>query len=89
VSAESNQPRISSGAFDPSSTGVWREIHYLDSETNYREYLPAPDRPAENPSELIMTDDASTSILNTILAVLLVMFMASLFIVLLITSFDF
>jgi hypothetical protein len=88
MSAECNRPRIRREIFEPNPPGIWAEIHYLDSETDYREYLPVPDCPAKNSSELIMTDDATTSIWNTMVAVFLVMFMAFLFIVLLIRIFD-
>jgi hypothetical protein len=83
MSAEDNQPRSGRGALKSRRSGIWSEIDYLDSETSYREYLSVADRSAKSRSELIMTDDAGSSIANTVFAAFLVVFVAFLFIVLL------
>ena len=36
---------------------VWAAIHYLDSSTDFREYLSSKD-PEQKPGQLIMLDDA-------------------------------
>ena len=89
MSAEYNQPRVARGALKSRSSGIWSEIDYLDSETDYREYLPVADRSAKSRSELIMTDDADSSIGNTVFAAFLVVFVAFLFIMLLTRVFHF
>jgi hypothetical protein len=40
---------------------VWAEIYYLDSKTDYREYLPEPPRSLPD-SELVMLDSSRESL---------------------------
>jgi hypothetical protein len=88
MSGERNQPHLGQGSFQSNTPDVWAEIQYLDSETDYRECLPVPYSSTTNPSELIMTDDASNSIWNTMVAVVLVLSVAFAFVVLLIRIFS-
>jgi hypothetical protein len=50
---------IAGSSFHIGDCYIWAEIFYLDSCTDYREYLPQSSRrsPAANGSDLIMLDD--------------------------------
>lgn len=55
----SNHSRVGGSSFHVSDCRIWAEIHYLDSLTDYREYLPVGSlrgwEPLEN--QLVMLDD--------------------------------
>ena len=50
---------VAGGSFHISDCYIWAEIFYLDSSTDYREYLPPSSRRplAVNGNDLIMLDD--------------------------------
>ena len=55
----SNHSHVGGSSFHVSDCQIWAEIHYLDSPTDYREYLPVDSLQGWKPVEgqLIMLDD--------------------------------
>lgn len=54
---ESNQSQNDKHMMTVYDLRVWREIDYLDSETDYREYLTLPDPQTEAEQKLELLDD--------------------------------
>ncbi len=55
----SNHSHVGGSSFHVSDCQIWAEIHYLDSLTDYREYLPVDSLRGWEPleSQLVMLDD--------------------------------
>ena len=51
-----NGSRVGGKAFHVRDSLVWAEIYYLESATDYREYLPQPASVPKVDSELVMLD---------------------------------
>ena len=59
---QSQRPkRIGGNTFHVGDCRIWAEIYYLDSPTNYREYLQKPS-PLRTVDELQMLDDMSSPV---------------------------
>jgi hypothetical protein len=59
-----NRPRAEGGEFHVRDRHVWSEIYYLDSSTDYREYLPG-DAPLKNGAScepMVLLDDPDRSL---------------------------
>ncbi len=54
---ESNQPRTGKQTISVDGLRMWGEINYLDSVTDYREYLTPPGPQTCAPQELEFLDD--------------------------------
>jgi len=63
---------------------VWAEIQYLDSTTNYREYLHASNVPDLTSSGLKIEDERISYCLEAVGALIFVVFLACIFLVLII-----
>jgi hypothetical protein len=55
----SNEKHIGGSTFHVGDVQVWAEIFYLDSSTNYREYLADVPQPTPLTGDMILLDDAS------------------------------